>query len=102
MALVNMRSSAEEAAEIASPEAPEYPYGLRISLNDDDMEKLGLTQLPAVGTKMTVTAQVEVCSASAYSDKDGEPEMSVSLQITDMELSGAAQGADAATMLYGS
>lgn len=104
MAQVDMKMSAEEAKEQYEPsavDAPEYPYGLRISLDDDALEKLGITQLPAVGSKMQLSATVEVCSTSAYSTQEGEAETSVSLQITAMELGAAQQSSNAATMLYG-
>jgi hypothetical protein len=104
MAQVDMKMSAEEVKEYTEPsvgDAPEYPYGLRISLDDDALEKLGLTQLPAVGTKMQLSATVEVCSTSAYSTQEGESEASVSLQITAMELGSAQQSTSAASMLYG-
>ena len=104
MAQVDMKMSREEAQEQYAPvtsDAPEYPYGLRISLDDDALEKLGLTQLPAVGTKMQLSATVEVCSTSAYSTQEGEAETSVSLQITAMELGTAQQSSSAASLLYG-
>jgi hypothetical protein len=109
MGLVNMQMSAEEAREEVSCEPsddgdlPKYPYGLTINLDDETLAKLGITQLPTVGTAMTLTARVEVCGTSQYQDRKGESEASLSLQITDMELSGAAEssGQNAATMLYG-
>lgn len=104
MAMVNMKMSTEVAKEWAEPtadDAPRYPYGLQLNLDDEALEKLGITQVPAVGTKMTLTAVVEVCSTSAYATQEGESEASVSLQITDMELSSGQQAGDAATLLYG-
>lgn len=108
MAMVDMTMSAEEAKEQTAPDtsdAPKYPWGLRISLDDDSIEKLGLTTLPAVGSKMTMTCAVEVCSTGAYQDQSGESETSMSLQITAMELAPAQDAqtqTSAATALYGS
>lgn len=102
MAQVDMTMSSEESKELAETTSDsKYPWGLRITLDDDSLAKLGITQLPAVGTTMTLNATVEVCSTSAYADKEGEPENSVSLQITAMELNGERDTSDAATMLYG-
>lgn len=104
MAQVDMTMSSEEAKEQYEPtesDAPKYPWGLKLTLDDDALEKLGITSMPAVGTKMQLSATVEVCSTSAYSTQEGESEASVSLQITAMELSGANSASDAATMLYG-
>lgn len=104
MAQVDMTMSREEAKEQMEPtamDAPQYPWGLKITLDDDALKKLGLTQLPAVGAKLQLSATVEVCSTSAYSTQEGEAETSVSLQITAMELSGGQQSSSAASMLYG-
>lgn len=109
MALVDMEMSAEEAREeygtapTSDGDLPKYPYGLSISLDDESLAKLGITALPTVGTAMTLTARVEVCSTSQYQDRKGESESSLSLQITAMELSPASESAstDAASLLYG-
>ena len=106
MALVDMKQSKEEAAEVALPAGSdaEYPYGLRIHLTDEDLVKLGLTAMPPVGTPMSINAVAEVCSTSSYSDAEGEAENSLKLQIIAMEVvSGEAQqnNDSAAKALYG-
>jgi hypothetical protein len=112
MALVNMAMSAEEAKEYAStcstsnaPDAPKYAYGLQISLDEEALAKLGLTQAPAVGTRLRIVAECEVCSTSAYQTQGKETEQNVSLQITDMEIgeaqSGEGETQDIAAALYG-
>lgn len=67
---------------------PVYPYGLRISLRDEDLAKLGIKDLPAVGDTMTLTAQVQVTRVSDEQAFYGR-ERCLGLQITDMELSAA-------------
>lgn len=108
MALVNMKHSKSEASEYTSPEMvgmePEYPYGLCISLHNDELEKLNITALPQVGSEMTLTAKAYVKEVSSYSQQDGKERKEVRLQITDMEISGAngkADNSERATMLYG-
>jgi hypothetical protein len=66
-------------------ELPEYPYGLTICIDDDMLAKLGITDLPPVGTKFRIEALAEVCSTSQYANQSGA-DQSMSLQITDMEL----------------
>lgn len=104
--MINMKMSKEEAKEYtAVPDpgnAPEYPYGLRLSLDDDALEKLGITELPKVGTVMVLQARVEVCGTSAYSTQDKESEASVSLQITDMELGTGSPTVDASRVFNNS
>ena len=106
MAMVNMKHSPEEASkytELADVgDEPKYPYGLCLSLHEDELEKLGITSLPALGTQMTLTARVYVKSTSAYQSQDGGSNTTMDLQITDMELGAAAGQTDAAAALYGS
>lgn len=101
MAQIDMATGAEEASESTETEDSQYPWGLRLTLDDDALAKLGITAMPSAGTKMKLSATVLVCSVASYSDKAGEPENTVSLQITAMELSGANSASDAATLLYG-
>lgn len=65
-------------------EEDRYPYGLRIHVDDQSMQKLG-TELPEIGTKMLLVAEVEVASVSQYASPDNE-DKSFSLQIQQMEL----------------
>lgn len=104
MAMVSMKMDKEEAKELTQPEpgnTPEYPYGLELHLDDKALAKLGLSQPPAVGTQLTVSARITVTSASSYQTQGGEAEASSCWQITDMEVgSGASSSADAAAKLY--
>jgi hypothetical protein len=101
--LTNMKMSKEEAKEQTEPtasDAPEYPWGLSINLNDDSLEKLGLLKnLPAIGSKILITALADVSTVSSYKTQAGEDESSVSLQITDMQVSAAPSG-DRTSTLY--
>lgn len=101
--MINMKSKpGEKSAEVAGEyKEPEYPYGLCIRLGKEELKKLGITQPPAVGSKMTVTAAVFVKSTSAYEYEGQDKEMSVELQITDMEIGESKDKADTATLLYG-
>ena len=105
MAMVNMKHSREEASKYTEPaevgDEPQYPYGLCISLHEDELEKLGITSLPAVGTEMALMAKVYVKSTSSYQTQEGGSNMSVDLQITYMEIGAASTQSAAATALYG-
>lgn len=106
MAMINMKSKPEREempGEIEGDE-PRYPYGLCLSLGKDELEKLGITALPKVGSEMMVTAKAYVKSTSAYETQGEGEKMSIELQITDMELgsNGAQRQDSAATMLYSS
>lgn len=106
MAMVNMKLTPKEAKDesgcCVAPsdgEAPAYPYGLSLSLSDESLTKLGIKTPPGVGEKLTLVATVEVTSTSQYESQSGK-DANVSLQITDMELTG--DGTPAAKRMYGS
>lgn len=105
MKLTNMKMSAQEAKEYAQPtvaaNAPEYPWGLSIELNRDALAKLGIEKLPELGASMELMAKVEVCGASGYKEQDGDKNLSLRLQITDMAIEAAAPESSAADKLYG-
>lgn len=105
MAMVSMKMSAEErkeyTTEAVASDAPQYPYGLCITLDDDALEKLGLTEMPNVGTEVIVMAKAVVKGTSAYARADEANHRSVDLQITDMELAPPAKSGNAADALYG-
>lgn len=85
MKLTALEAKSETMLGYDEDDAPEYPYGLTVCLCDDTLAKLGITDLPAVGTVMQLTALVTVCSVSQYENQSGS-DNSLSLQITDMEL----------------
>lgn len=107
MTMVNMQMSAEEAKEqcgMPSPgNMPKYPYGLCLQLDDDALAKLGIQTPPVVGTKMMLTAVVEVTAVRSQQDQNGEDESSMDLQVTDMELASGGPSFEerAAQKLYG-
>ena len=86
MALVSMKTD-DSGCEPCSPS--EYGYGLSINLNDDQCEALGIKTPLAAGAVVMISARAFVRSATASVESDGDdkgPDVSMSLQITDMEL----------------
>lgn len=64
----------------------EYPYGLKICLDEASIQKLGLQEMPQIGAKMKIEAIVEVCAVSKYDTKESGQQRKIDLQITDMEI----------------
>lgn len=64
---------------------PKYPYGLELHLDHPSLEKLGMKELPAVGSKMHLAAKVMVSGAMMH-DGPGGKQKSLHLQITHMAL----------------
>lgn len=94
MALVSMKRTAKEKKEektlLATSEPEEFPFGLSIHIEDDELNKLGFSESPEVGAEMLLTAKVKVTSMSESKHMmDNEENRSISLQITDMGLESA-------------
>lgn len=84
--MVSMKRDAADRmnSEVSIVHEDEYGYGLRLHLDNAELEKLGFgTEMPEVGSKRTMRAIVEVVSTSKHEGADGI-ERSLSLQITDM------------------
>jgi len=78
----------EEKAEMnVSSKAPEYPWGLSLTLNEETLAKLGMEKLPRVGEELYVWAVAKVTSVAMRSDQHDDEDRSVSLQITHMQCS---------------
>lgn len=98
MNLKSMVIEKEDGEESCEPcmtkpsDGPRYPYGLCLRLDNDVLEKLGLTSMPAVGSKVMIEAVCEVNSVSQHDSKDGGKNKSLSLQITDMGVAKQAKG----------
>lgn len=73
-----------EAAEYSKPQGPEYPWGLQIRLEDDELKKLGITSMPAVGEEMSLDVVVRVTSVSESQYADGRADRCLCLQIVQM------------------
>lgn len=91
--MIDMKRKVEkEDSTVLAPEMrDEYPYGLRIRLGNDELAKLGMTELPAIDSEMKLTALVCVVEISQSDSASGEPYRSVELQIEQMALAPAKE-----------
>lgn len=62
-----------------------YPYGLEMSFDTEQLKKLGITELPEVGGKYSITATGNVTHASKSASESGE-HTSMRIQITHLKL----------------
>lgn len=70
--------------EAGEMDKPEYPYGLRISLNQDSLSKLKLGVKDfKIGDKVMIMAECEVCEVRSSSSEYSESE-NVEMKITSM------------------
>jgi hypothetical protein len=103
MKLVNLKNEADDSDYCCAMPVEQYGYGLRIYLNEDACEKLGIAKA-AAGTQVTISAKAIVVSSTQSLESDGDDkgtDLSLSLQITDMgvQLNGVLR--NAAEVLYG-
>jgi hypothetical protein len=92
--------------EAVEADSPEYPYGLRISLDNESLTKLGIAELPLIDAEFKVIALASVVSVSQHESQGSDkPHRSVDLQIEMMQLAPAKEesgegGASQAQRLY--
>lgn len=88
MKMIDMKNTVQtKDSSLVSPiEQDEYPYGLRINLNNETLAKLGMTELPPIDAEFKLMALVCVVGIT-QNDSTGEtPYKSVDLQIEQMTL----------------
>ncbi len=108
MKLIDMKRQSEtEDSTMLSPKTQdEYPWGLRISLDDETLTKLGMAELPKIGAEYKLVALACVVSISQNESSEGKPSRHVELQIEQMMLMPAAEeegedkGEDMAKKMY--
>lgn len=89
-----------ETAIAAEIDEPEYPWGLNIHLEEEDLKRLGAKETFEAGEDMVMTATVSVKSFTEEDTETQGKQRRLELQITDMELKEPGkQGA--ADKLYG-
>lgn len=80
----------EEAKDCVSPcgdyEQPDYPYGTRMSLDDEGLAAMGITSISEVGAPVSINAIGTVVLMSEESVEGGKPNRRLEIQITDMAL----------------
>lgn len=74
------RDKKSENQPVACDEQEQYPYGLQISLEKDQLAKLGIFDLIDVGDNVTITATGTTTSKRSNERKDGK-DISLSIQI---------------------
>jgi hypothetical protein len=93
MAMVDMKRSKEERADADEAmnkpmEQEPYPYGLHVELDHDSLKKLGVDQLPKVGSKLKIHAHGHVVSAEEreHEHDGGKKHRHVRVQLRQMEV----------------
>ena len=83
---------------------PNYAGGLCLYLSGDQCEALGIGKALRAGTQVKIQATGIVVTCSESLERDGDdkgPDISLSVQITDMGLEAQGMVRNAAQVLYG-
>lgn len=64
----------------------DYGYGLRITLNDHELKKLGIDSLPKAGKEVRLEAQALVISVRSNSSSDRGEDRAIELQLRKIGL----------------
>lgn len=103
MKLVSLKNVADDDCCAYMP-MEKYGYGLRIYVDEDQCDALGITKALRAGTQVTISAKAIVVSSTESVESDGDDagnDVSLSLQITDMGLEAGGVLRNAAEVLYG-
>jgi hypothetical protein len=104
MKLINMKKEPDDNGDDACCSPSKFGYGLTLQLDEDQCEKLGIAKALNAGTQLTLQAIAVVISATESLERDGDdsgPDVSVSLQITELGLTTSGVLKSAAKLLYG-
>lgn len=102
MKLVDMKYTSEDKKKRNSEcspmkmSEPEYPYGLSLTLDDAQLEKLGIKTLPKVGSVIGIEARATVIAARQSSREGSRNDRSIEVQFRQMAIdndSGSAEDA---------
>jgi hypothetical protein len=72
-------------------DSPEYPPGLQIHLTENELNKLGIKNLPEPGTRLSAATKMVTTGAMMHDGPDGQHK-SLHLKITHMAIGGEKEG----------
>ncbi|HZF28702.1 MAG TPA: hypothetical protein VE907_06275 [Gammaproteobacteria bacterium] len=95
----------EKTLGMMSPSAvgdgDQYPYGLRIRLENEQLDKLGFKDMPKVGDYLTIEAECCVISTSQNTNQGGDERRNLELQIEKIGCEEDDDGDDVAAVSKG-
>lgn len=101
VSMANKPKKDEEKGMVECCDDAKYPYGTQISLCNDQLAALGITEMPKIGTTVSLMAHAKVVSCRSEEDQDGSADQSLSLQITDLGIESKMSESKKASILYG-
>ena len=80
------KKEVKDKIETNEEDIDRYPWGLGLHLDNDSLERLGITELPDVGDKKMIVGFIDVTETSENETSSGKKNKSIRLQITDMSI----------------
>lgn len=80
----------------------DYPWGLKLHLESESLDALGVAELPEVDTIVTIQAKAKVVSVNTSASANAKAHRSVSLQITDLGIGPAKAKKSSEDVFYNS
>ena len=99
MDLIDLKKDPQPIDSNEMYDEPMYSYGLCISLGREELEKLGMEQLPDAGTEMMIKAKAYVKTVRESAEKDGV-EQNVQIQICARGIDSVDKNKDYAKDMY--
>lgn len=91
-------AKSDEACSPCHSEQPDYPWGLRLNLGDEEVAALGLGQLPSAGAQVQLAGIGKVMGVREE-EVEGKTKRTLEIQITDLGLQ-VGDGRSIADRLY--
>lgn len=82
--VTSMASPAPMSTQAIADNVPKYPYGLCITLESEQLEKLGIDGDCEVGDMIHLCAMAKVTSINSREKEGGDNELRIELQITHL------------------
>ena len=92
MRRTNKRERDSGVNATSNDDGPEYPYGLRIHLDHESMKKLGMKDMPEVGSEVGFHGKAHVTGARAEKREGSDDTRHVELQMTHLGIHHKADG----------
>lgn len=86
MPMIDMKKGSAPTDEDYPAGAPEYSYGLKVTLDDEELKKLMMKQMPSVGDELNMHAMVKVVEVGEETEKGSQEKRRLVLQITKLGL----------------
>jgi hypothetical protein len=104
MGLKSLLTTSQEKREgsiLSVEDKPSYPMGLRLELDEETVKKLGLSEMPDVGSFMHLLGKAEVIVVRKEEGRGDDHSFSMTLQLQDADLKPEASHSKVSNKLYG-